>query len=83
MSGPGYSPFDRRKVGNAKGGRVPTSATRRDRARTFLLQRAAVIGKAKGETEEAAPKAPPRNAPCPCGSGKKVKRCHPEGWSPP
>ena len=37
-----------------------------------------------GETEQAAP-APPakreadkvgRNDPCPCGSGKKYKRCH-------
>ena len=25
------------------------------------------------------PKGSERNAPCPCGSGKKVKRCHPEG----
>lgn len=22
---------------------------------------------------------PDRNAPCPCGSGVKAKRCHPEG----
>lgn len=25
---------------------------------------------------------PPRNAPCPCGSGKKAKRCHPDGLQP-
>jgi hypothetical protein len=23
-----------------------------------------------------------RNEPCPCGSGKKAKRCHPDGWPP-
>lgn len=26
--------------------------------------------------------APPRNSPCPCGSGKKAKKCHPEGLRP-
>jgi uncharacterized protein YecA (UPF0149 family) len=26
-------------------------------------------------TEPAAPKMTPRNAPCPCGSGNKYKRC--------
>jgi hypothetical protein len=24
-----------------------------------------------------------RNDPCPCGSGRKVKKCHPDGWAPP
>jgi hypothetical protein len=28
------------------------------------------------------PPAPPRNSPCPCGSGKKAKRCHPDGLQP-
>jgi len=30
---------------------------------------------AKGQAGQPA-RTPPRNAPCPCGSGKKYKRCH-------
>ena len=33
-------------------------------------------GEARAKTPVTATKAPGRNAPCPCGSGKKYKKCH-------
>ena len=54
-----------------------------------LAAAAAAAGLISGDAPAAAPKAPssktvvndewsktPRNAPCPCGSGKKFKQCH-------
>lgn len=37
--------------------------------------------KQHGDGSKPKPK-PPRNAACPCGSGKKAKRCHPDGLQP-
>ena len=43
------------------------------------LHQYAVLGRAIGQAHDTAPPAPPpragRNEPCPCGSGKKQKRC--------
>lgn len=39
---------------------------------------AVTLRDAGAERLDSAPKVD-RNAPCPCGSGAKAKRCHPEG----
>lgn len=44
------------------------------RERSRFVQEAGIWYYASGE-KPAAPKKVPRNAPCPCGSGKKSKRC--------
>ena len=41
-----------------------------------LLQSSVEMGASEDNLGEAEFKKVPRNAPCPCGSGKKFKECH-------
>ncbi|EOV9223954.1 SEC-C metal-binding domain-containing protein, partial [Campylobacter upsaliensis] len=41
-----------------------------------FLENTAQIGASEDNLGEAEFKKVPRNAPCPCGSGKKFKECH-------
>lgn len=53
-----------------------TTAGREDRARRAAAMAAGNRQQAKPETFKRTDKKVGRNDPCPCGSGKKYKKCH-------
>ena len=80
---PGRAPFD--SLGVAAGARVPAAAratavsagpTGAATAGPDVSRLATNRGAAAARRPVRANKGPGRNAPCPCGSGKKFKKCH-------
>ena len=57
---------------SASGGSAGASVGRQADVRSLATNR----GEARPRTPVTGGKAPGRNAPCPCGSGKKYKKCH-------
>lgn len=70
-------------AGKRSGSKAIIARTAAERPLTEA-ERAASRGSAMAATVRvdpisAGPPPPARNAPCPCGSGVKAKRCHPDG----
>lgn len=76
MAGKGQK-MRRRATGAGGFGRIQGKARGKEiqRRTTLPYRPAGVLGYTSNEEQLASSKRPARNAPCPCGSGAKFKRC--------